>query len=312
MSNVHISVVTPVYGCKTALFELYSRLKSTLIKISENFEIIFVNDASPDGAWETIVELSEKDNRVKGINFSRNFGQHYAITAGLDYCSGEWVVVMDCDLQDQPEEILKLYNKALEGYDIVFAQRVIRIDNFLKKFFSKIYYTILSYLTETKQDSSIANFGIYNKNVIKSVLSMNEYFRFFPTMVKWVGYYTIAIPVNHAKREYGKTAYSFRKLLHLGINTIFTFSDKPLRLTVKLGLLIVLISFLFTVFILFRYYTGHIIELGWTSLIISIWFLSGVVIFILGIVGLYIGKTFDNVKNRPLYIVKDKINFYEN
>src|SRR5450759_2102429 len=144
MNKPHISIVSPVYGCKTCLYELYYRLKETLEKITPDFEIILVNDASPDGAWDIIVELANKDKRVKGIDLSRNFGQHYAITAGLDRSNGEWVVVMDCDLQDQPEEILKLYDKTKDGFDIVLAKRTNRKDSFVKKTFSMIFYNILS------------------------------------------------------------------------------------------------------------------------------------------------------------------------
>nr|NQU89954.1 glycosyltransferase family 2 protein [Bacteroidota bacterium] len=149
MNQPNISIVCPVYGCKTCLYELYLRLKETLETINQDFEIIMVNDASPDGAWDTIVEIAQKDKRVKGINFTRNFGQHYAITAGLNHCDGEWVVVMDCDLQDQPEEIIKLYNKAIEGYAIVFAKRSQRKDKWAKRMFSRFFYSILGYLTDT-------------------------------------------------------------------------------------------------------------------------------------------------------------------
>src|SRR5450759_43697 len=151
MNKPHISIVSPVYGCKNCLYELYYRLKETLEKITPDFEIILVNDASPDGAWETIVELANKDKRVKGIDLSRNFGQHYAITAGIDNCNGEWVIVMDCDLQDQPEEIIKLYDKAKEGSQIVFGQRIQRNDRWLKRTWSQIFYTTLGYLTDTIQ-----------------------------------------------------------------------------------------------------------------------------------------------------------------
>jgi len=156
-----VSIVIPVYGCRNCLLELYFRLKDTLPLISSDFEIIMVNDSSPDLAWTTILDIAEKDQRLKGINLSRNFGQHYAITAGLDYCAGNWVVVMDCDLQDRPEEIINLYNKAQEGWDVVFASREIRRDSLIKRSLSKLFYLTLGYLTNTEQDANIANFGIY-------------------------------------------------------------------------------------------------------------------------------------------------------
>jgi dolichol-phosphate mannosyltransferase len=306
MSNPHISIVSPVYGCKTCLYELYFRLKETLEKITSDFEIILVNDASPDGAWETIVELANKDRRVKGINFSRNFGQHYAITAGLEYCSGEWTIVMDCDLQDQPEEIIKLYNKTKEGTQIVFAQRVKRKDSWLKRTYSKLFYAILGYLTNTIQDPAIANFGIYHKNVIDSIRKMGDYHKYFPTMVRWVGFKYTKMPVSHALRDSGHSAYSFKKSIRLAVDIILSFSDKPLRLTVKFGFLISCMAVVFAIYNLILFFDNKILVPGYTSLIISVWFLSGLTIMVLGVVGLYIGKTFDKVKGRPSYIVMDK------
>lgn len=307
-NNVHISVISPVYGCATSLIELYFRIKNVLSGITESFEIIFVNDNSPDNAWEIIEELSKKDDRIKGILLSRNFGQHNAITAGLDFSLGEWVVVMDCDLQDQPEEITKLYEKAKEGYDIVYGRRVQRMDVFYKTLFSKLFYMFLGYLTDTKLDSTIANFGIYHRKVIASICSMGDYVRYFPAMVRWVGFKHSAVDIEHAERKHGKTSYNIHKLLRLGIDVVLTFSDKPLRLTVKLGLLISLISFVLVIIYMIEYFTGHIKVPGYTSLILSVWLLGGIIILLIGIVGLYIGKTFENVKKRPKYIVSKKIN----
>lgn len=304
----HISIVIPVYGCKTCLIELYFRLNQTLASISPDYEMIMVNDSSPDGAWDTIVEIAQKDQRVKGINLSRNFGQHYAIAAGLDHCHGEWVVVMDCDLQDRPEEISKMYDKALEGWDIVFGRRKVRKDHFLKSIFSKVFYSILGYLTHTKQDSAIANFGIYHYKVIDSICSMGDSMRYFPAMARWVGFKQTSVDIEHAERVHGKTSYSFGKLFRLGMDVILAFSDKPLRLTAKLGLAISFVSLLLVVVFLYGYLSGTIVVPGFTSLILSVWLLGGIIIFLIGMVGLYIGKTFENVKNRPRYIIKEKLN----
>jgi len=306
-----ISIVIPVYGCKACLLELYSRLKETLELISNDFEIIMVNDASPDMPWNAITEIAQKDQRVKGINLSRNFGQHYAITAGLEYCSGNWVVVMDCDLQDQPEEIINLYNKAQEGWDVVFASREIRKDGIIKRALSRLFYATLGYLTNTEQDANIANFGIYHKKVIDAIKSMDDYQRYFPTMVKWVGFSSTKISVDHASRSEGKSSYTFSKLVRLSIDVILSFSDKPLRLTVKFGFTLSSIAFIFAIYNLVRFFIGDIKVPGYTSLIVSVWFLSGLIITIVGITGLYIGKTFDKVKGRPTYIVKEKINVNE-
>lgn len=308
MNPLHISIVSPVYGCRTCLVELYLRLKKTLEPITKDFEIILVNDNSPDDAWPTILELAEKDKRVKGIMLSRNFGQHYAITAGLSFAKGEWVVVMDCDLQDQPEEIPQLYGKAIEGYEVVLAKRVERQDHFFKKLTSKLFYNTLAYLTDTEQDAQVANFGIYHQKVVAAILSMHDKTRYFPAMVKWVGFRRTEIDVEHAARKEGKSSYNFKALIRLALNTILSFSDKPLRLTVKIGVLISAFSFVFAIFIFIKALTGRIEVLGYSSLIISIWFLAGVIITLVGMLGLYIGRIFDQVKNRPTFIVSQKIN----
>ncbi len=305
---VHISVVSPVYRADKIVQELVKQVKENLLTITEDFEIILVNDASPDNSWVAIETECKKDKRVKGINLSRNFGQHYAITAGLSYAKGEWVVVMDCDLQDRPDEIPNLYKKAMEGWDIVFAQRKERKDGFFKKKLSKLFYYLFSYLTETKQDASVANFGIYNKKVIVAILSMKDQIRFFPTMVQWVGFRKYYLLVKHSERFEGKSSYNFKGLFKLALNSILAFSDKPLRLTVKLGFGITLISLLVMLVYFIMYLTGSIKVLGFTSLIISFWFLSGIIIFILGFVGLYIGKMFEKVKDRPNFIVQEEIN----
>ncbi len=301
-----LSIVTPIYGCSSSLNKLYERLNKTLSTITDDFEIIMVNDASPGNAWDSIKELALKDNRIKGINLSRNFGQHYAITAGLDYVQGDWVVVMDCDLQDQPEDIIKLYDKAQEGFDIVFGQRENRQDSFFKKLGSRTFYKLLSYLTDTKQDPSIANFGIYSKKSIEAVLSMSDKLKYFPVMIRWVGFKSATVKIKHASREEGESSYSLSSLISLSIDIMLSFSDKPLKLSVKLGFVISTLSFLISLIILIKaLFTDYIVP-GWASTMMSLWFLGGLTIMVLGIVGIYVGKTFNQTKNRPIYIVQDR------
>lgn len=308
MESVKISVVSPVYGCKACLYELYERLVNSLSQITEQFEIILVNDACPQNSWEHIVALCAKDVRVKGINLSRNFGQHYAVTAGLDHARGEWVVVMDCDLQDKPEEIIKLYNKAMEGYDIVFGKRVERQDSFLKRLSSLAFYRVLEYFTDTKHDSSIANFGIYAKKVIETINRYREQNRDFLLFAKIVGFKKIEIEIEHAQRAHGKSSYSLSKLINLAVDMILAHSNKPLRLSIQLGFLIASSSLGFAVWLVLRYFFWHTPTEGWTSLMVSMFFMFGLLFAILGITGLYIGKIFDEVKNRPLYIIGETIN----
>lgn len=308
MNTPDISVVVPVYLGEPFLEELVERVERVITKMGLSTEIILVNDSSPDNSIDKIQQLCKAKQFVKGVILSRNFGQHYAIHAGLEASKGKWVVVMDCDLQDRPEEIEHLYQKAKEGADIVLAQRVVRQDGFLKKLSSKLFYTAFGYLTETEQDSSIANFGIYHRKVVLAILSMKDHIRFFPTMVQWVGFNRVKLPVKHNERAEGESSYSWRSLLKLAFNNIIAFSDKPLRITVKFGILVSSISALIGFYYLSLYLRGEIVVLGFASLIISIWFLSGVIIFILGISGIYIGKMFEQTKDRPIYIVDKTIN----
>jgi glycosyltransferase involved in cell wall biosynthesis len=275
--------------------------------ITLDFEIILVEDASPDQSWSVIERIAAHNPRIRGIKLSRNFGQHYAITAGLDAAKGDWVVVMDCDLQDRPEEIPALWTKAQEGFDVVLARRAFRQDGFFKRFSSKLFYRTLAWLTGSHQDETIANFGIYSRKVVREIVGMRESIRYFPTMVRWVGFRQTTLDVLHAANRERVSSYSFNKLFNLGLDIMLAFSDKPIRLTVKLGLLIALTGFLFAVYTLIRYLQGEIIVAGYASLIISLWVLSGFILITLGMVGLYVGKTFEGVKNRPIYIIEKEV-----
>ncbi|MCH2023447.1 MAG: glycosyltransferase family 2 protein [Saprospiraceae bacterium] len=304
-----ISIVSPVYHAEQIVDSLVKEIMLYVSTITENFEIILVEDCGPDNSWEKILENCQKDKRIKGIKLSRNFGQHYAITAGLEYAKGEWVVVMDCDLQDLPNEIPNLYAKAQEGYDLVYAQRSTRHDSFFKRLSSKIFYSFFSYLTNTPQDSSIGNFGIYHQKVTKAILSMKDHIRFFPTMSNWVGFRQTKLSVKHSSRPEGESSYTLRTLMKLAFNNIIAFSDKPLWLVLRFGMYTSITAFLIGIYYLIKFLNGHIIIDGYTSIIISIWFLAGIIISILGMLGIYIGKIFEKVKDRPNYIVHIKENF---
>lgn len=303
---IKISIVSPVYRAKKIIPLLVNRIENSVSKITADYEIILVEDGSPDNSWQAIENVARNNSKIKGIKLSRNFGQHPAIMAGLSEAKGEWIVVMDCDLQDQPEEIEKLYNRALQGFDIVLAKRKNRKDGFLKKMTSKLFSITYSYLTETKFDGTIANFGIYNKKVIVEVLKMNDYIKSFPLFVNWVGYKSTSVEVEHAERLESKSSYTFSKLLSLAFNTIISFSNKPLKIFVKFGMFMSAISFIVGLITIYKYYNGEISVLGYSSLMVSIWFLSGVIITTIGIVGIYIGKIFDQSKGRNSFII-DKI-----
>ena len=302
-----ISVVVPVYGCKTSLIELVIRLKETFKLITNKYEIILVNDASPDNVWYTIKGLSANDRNILGINLSRNFGQHCAITAGIDYCSGDWVVVMDCDLQDKPEEIIKLYAKAKEGVDVVLGRRYYRKDKFLKRLTSKLFFIMYDYLTDMKTDHTVGNFGIYSKKVIDQFKLMREQNRIFTLFIKWLGFEPVYIDVEHSFRQDGKSSYSYSKLFNLAIDGIVNHSNKPLRLSIKFGFLISVIALIFGIYTAIRYFLFEV-PVGWTSIMVAIFFIGGLLFANLGLLGLYIGKIFSEVKGRPLYVVKDTSN----
>lgn len=302
-----LSIISPVYRAEKTLEPLVLRIKDAVRKISSEFEIVLVEDASPDRSWDEIDRLAKLHPEVVGIKLSRNFGQHYAITAGLDHAKGDWVVVMDCDLQDRPEEIPQLLAKAEEGYDVVLARRANRQDGFLKRLSSKLFYRTLAWLTGSHQDETIANFGIYHRKVIREISNMRESIRYFPTMVRWVGFRQTTLDVIHAANEERGSSYNFKRLFNLALDIMLAYSDKPIRMTVKVGLLIALAGFLFAVFTLVRYLQGDIIIAGYASLIISLWILTGFILVTLGMVGLYIGKTFEGVKNRPIYIVEKRV-----
>ena len=299
----HISVVIPVYRAESCLEELYRRLKAALEPLTADFEIMLVEDCGGDRSWPLIVELAQRDPRVKGIQFSRNFGQHYGITAGLDRCNGDWVVVMDCDLQDRPEEIPRLYAKAQEGHEIVVARRGKRSDPLLKRFSSWLYYSVFSWLADMDYDPQAGNFRILSRKVINNYRNMRERSRFFGSLINWMGFPFTSIDVQHDERFAGDSSYTFGKLWRLGAETIIAYSDKPLRLAVRLGFFIATCAFLYGIYILFRALFHGSPVTGWSSLIVSIYFMGGVIVAILGILGIYLGKTYDETKHRPLYVI---------
>lgn len=299
----HLSVIIPVYKAEGCIHELHRRLTASLETITKDFECIMIEDCGGDRSWELIKEIATADPRFKGIQFSRNFGQHYGITAGLDHCSGDWIVVMDCDLQDAPEAIPELYNKAQEGFNVVLAQRINRKDNTGKKLSSVAFYRLFNYLTDMNYDPKVGNFRIMSAKVVTNCRKMRETLRFLPGMVEWMGFKTATIEVEHGSRFAGESTYTFRKLLSLATDTIIAYSDKPLRLSVKLGFTIASLAFLagLALFIYAMFFKVPI--MGWSSLIVSLYFIGGIIITNLGIIGIYLGKTFDETKKRPLYII---------
>ncbi|MCR5215988.1 MAG: glycosyltransferase family 2 protein [Lachnospiraceae bacterium] len=302
-----ISVVIPVYGCRAALPELHRRLCESLSKITDRYEIILVDDACPQNSWEVIEQICHKDPHVIGIHMSRNFGQIRAITAGLDQSQGDYVVVMDCDLQDRPESIPELYEKTKEGYDVVFARREGRKDSFITKLLSKAFYKVYDYFTDGTFDSSICNFSISKRQVIDYYCQMREQNRAYTMFIRWLGFRQTAIDMPAEERFEGKSSYNMRRKLKLAFEVITAQSNKPLKLAVSAGFTISFLAFLYIIYLVIRYFIGGI-DPGYTSIVASIYLMGGILLGAVGIVGIYVGNIFNETKSRPLYVVAEKLN----
>ena len=308
-----ISVVIPIYGCRAALKELHRRLTDTLVAMDKEYEIILVNDNCPQNSWGVIQQLCKKDKHVVGIELSRNFGQIQAITAGLDYSKGDWVVVMDCDLQDRPEEIPNLYKKAIDDQlDAVFARRAERKDSFMKVLVSKAFYKIYSWASDGNYDPALCNFSISKRIVVDNYCKMRELHRAFVIYVKWMGFRIGTLDVHHEERYEGKSSYNFKKRMKMATSILTSQSDKLIKLTVGLGFVVSMCSALVIIGLIIHYFTTSAVTSGWSSIIATICLMSGLLMMCIGIVGTYVGNIFMPVKERPLYIVRTVLNDKEN
>lgn len=303
-----ISVVIPVYGCRAALEELHRRLCENLEKICSEYEIILVDDNCPQNSWEEIEKICARDKRVVGLHMSRNFGQIRAITAGLDKCKGDWVVVMDCDLQDRPESIPELYKKAQEGYDVVFARREGRKDSFITKFLSKSFYKVYDYFTDGNFDSSICNFSISKRKVIDAYCMMREQNRAYTMFIRWLGFKQTAIDMSADERYEGKSSYNLKRKIKMAFEIITSQSNKPLLFSIKAGFVISLLALIYIIYLIARYVIVGDIIVGWTTIVASIYLMGGILLAAIGIVGIYVGNIFDEAKNRPLYVIDETRN----
>jgi dolichol-phosphate mannosyltransferase len=298
-----LSIVTPVYGCAGCLEDLVERCLRAFDG-REHLEILLVDDGSPDGAWARIESLARRHPQVRGLKLSRNFGQHAAIYAGLEHARGAHVAVMDCDLQDAPEAIPSLLRRAREGVDIVHAQRTGRRDPPLKRLSSWVFYGVLGWLTGVPQDHRVANFGVYSRRVVELLLRMPESDRCFPLMVRWTGLPSASLPVAHAARGAGRSAYDLGRAARLALSIVLSHSDKPLRIVVKLGMAVSLFASAVVLAAVWMYFSGRTGVAGFTSIIASIWLLCGILMFCMGVVGLYVGQVFRDGKRRPAFVVE--------
>jgi glycosyltransferase involved in cell wall biosynthesis len=305
-----ISIVSPVYGAESIIDELVLQLILVLESIDSNYEIILVDDCGPDKSWEKIKENCKINQKIRGIKLSRNFGQHFAITAGIDLAEGEYVVVMDCDLQDDPKYIAEMYKKVKEGYDIVYTLKNSRKHSFFKNITASLFNSLFNYLVENKSNKSSSNVGAYSmisRKVANAFKSYNDYHRHYLMVLRWLGFNACYISIEHSQRFGGKSSYNFSKLMKHALDGITSQSDKLLRIFVSIGLTISSLSFLSIIIIVVTYFTHGLLS-GWASTIIFILFSTGIILTGIGVLGIYLGKTFEQTKNRPKYIIDEKVN----
>lgn len=308
MNNVQISVVAPAFNEEKTIVEFISTVSRKLTELNLNYEILIVDDGSNDKTWLQVKTLSKDNLSIKGIRFSKNFGQHSAISAGLKFCRGEKVIVMDSDFQDDPNIINKLILESNEGYDIVIVKRIGRNEGLIYRIVQKIFYIILNFFSGVEFDSRQANFSIFNKRVLNEINKLEDVGRYFPADIELMGFSKSYIYAKQGLRVSGKSAYNFKKRAKLAIDTILTYSLRPLYVSIILGLVIMFVSFVGVgwVFVL-KFIYGFTVE-GWTSLILTLFMFGGTIILLLGVLSLYVAKIYLQVKFRPTYIISEECN----
>ncbi|KWU60198.1 glycosyltransferase family 2 protein [Priestia sp. YIM B13446] len=306
-SIVKYSIVIPVYNEQEVIHETYRRLTEVMRSTKEAYELLFVNDGSRDRTAEIIKEYSEQDPAVVLLDFARNFGHQIAITAGMDYARGEAVVVIDADLQDPPELILEMIEKWKQGFDVVYAKRTKRKgETYFKKQTAAMFYRFLRAMTDIDIPLDTGDFRLLDRKVCNQMNSIQEKNRFVRGLVSWVGFKQTAVEYERDERLAGESKYPLKKMLKLSMDGITSFSYKPLKLASYAGVTLSGIGFIYLLVVLYlKLFTDSTIT-GWSSLIVIQLFFSGIILIILGMIGEYIGRIYDETKNRPLYIVREK------
>lgn len=304
---MEISAIVPSYNEEKNVPLIYKRLTDTLSKISDKYEIIFVNDCSKDSTLSVIKQISEEDSHVKYISFSRNFGHQIAVSAGLDMCKGNAVVIIDGDLQDPPELILEMYKKYQEGYKVVYAKRKTREgETWFKKATAKLFYRFLAAMTSIEIPVDVGDFRLIDKVIVNHLRNMPEKSKYIRGQISWIGYKQTFVEYHRDARLYGKTNYPLKKMLRLAFDGITAFSDKPLKMASAIGIISAILSLLAIVYALISHFIFDSAVSGWTSLIISVLFIGGVQLITIGIIGEYIARINNDVRNRPLYIIEEE------
>ncbi len=301
-----ISAIIPSYNEQENVGLMYERMSKVLSKISDDYEIIYVNDCSRDETLLRIKALAEKDNHVKYVSFSRNFGHQIAVSAGLDVCQGDAVVIIDGDLQDPPELIEQMYERYKEGYKVVYARRTSRDgETWFKKFTAKMFYRILASMTSIDIPVDVGDFRLIDKVIVQHLRNMPEKSKYIRGQISWIGYKQTFVDYHRDARIYGRTNYPLKKMLRFALDGITAFSDKPLKIASGLGIFSAIVSLLALVYALVSHFCFNNTITGWTSLILSVLFIGGVQLITIGIIGEYIARINNDVRNRPLYIVEE-------
>lgn len=311
--TIKYSIILPVYNEEETLPELYRRLKQVVDGLDGQTEMIFVNDGSQDGSFQTLGDLAKQDKRIKVLSFSRNFGHQMAITAGLDYSSGDACVVMDADLQNPPEVIPELISVWKQGeYEIIYASRDRREgENWFKKTTARLFYSLMQKLSKTNIPINAGDFRLLDRKVVDALCSLRECHRFVRGLIDWLGFAQTSVSYEGQARFAGETKYSLYKMVKFALDGITSFSYRPLQLATCLGFLFSIAGFFYAAYaISINLFTDKTVH-GWTSLIVTVLLLGGIQLITLGIIGEYIGRIFDDVKQRPLYVVRKKIGFPE-
>ena len=304
--RLKISVVSPVYRAEECLSELYQRLTAVLSALTNSYEIVLVEDCGPDLSWERIVRLAANDCRVRGLQLSRNFGQHRAISAGLEVSRGEIVIVMDCDLQDPPEAIPQLIEKAAEGYDVVYTQRLQRADSLLKKLASGVFTSLVNCLSPGFAVPGVGTFSLASRKVVAEYLKVADSYSPHLWILHWLGFRSVVVEVPHARRAVGSSSYTFRKLVSHALNAMAAHSTALLHLSTAFGALFWTAAGAQLLYVLYRLLVLSIHPEGWTAVMIAIWFVGGTVLFALATMGLYLSRMFEATRNRPLFIIGNR------
>jgi glycosyltransferase involved in cell wall biosynthesis len=304
--RVTISVVVPVYGCSGTLRLLHERLTNVLPALAGDYEIIYVDDRAADGSWAILKEIAARDRHVTACQLSRNFGQQIAIAAGLEQCSGDYAVVMDCDLQDPPEIIPKLLAAALGGFDVVFAKRKSAYRSTIRAMAGRQYFRLLGFLSGSKFDEELGAFSIISRRVVKAFLRLREGDRHYLMILYWLGFETTTIEYDRDIRAIGESSYNLKKLIIMGLSGLFFASTRLLHWVIYGGFILAAIGCLLALYYVINWFVNGSVP-GWTSLIVVQLVVGGLVILSVGITALYVGKIFEASKQRPLYVLQDRI-----